>query len=105
MLQPQNRRESFYLAVTGMSQGSLGWAVGSCEGWRVLTGRDVWGSVAVTQVGVAGLGHLQVDHIIRVLQGCHGVLVHDILQPHAVDLGPRTESSDRAGNTPEIAAQ
>lgn len=87
-----------------MSRGSLGWVMGSSEGWRALTGRDVWGSIAVTQVGIAGLGHLQVDHVIRVLQGCHGILVHDVLQPHAVDLGPRNQSSDGAGNSPKTDA-
>lgn len=75
--------------------------MGGFEVWRVLTGCDVWGSIAVTQVGIAGLGHLQVDNVICVLQGCHGVLMHDVLQPHTVDLGPRKESSDRARNSPK----
>ena len=69
--------------------GVTGGGMGSSRVWRALTGRDVWGSIAVTQVSIAGLGHLYVDHIVRVLQGCHGILMHDVLQPHAVDLGPR----------------
>lgn len=56
------------------------------RGGKPLTGSEVRRGVRVIQVEGGGLGHLQVHNVKGVLQSCHSVFVHDVLQAHIVYL-------------------
>lgn len=51
-----------------------------------LTAGEVWGVVGVGQEQVVGLGHPEVHHLGCVLESPNCILVHHILQTHAVHL-------------------